>query len=131
MQLNAIKFVMLGFLLAVAAGCTSAASQPIPDGVYTDSGGVVELSLVKGNWFINHGPFKHVEEGTYLFSGNQIQFNLVKRDPIDECNAAETSFAYHWSLAGKSMTLTKLDDNCGIRTSDLAGGPLSLKGTGQ
>ncbi len=125
------QFVILGFFLILAAGCASASQQPIPDGISHNTTGIVELSLVKGSWFINHGALSHVEEGTYEFSGNQIKFNLAKQSPQDICDAAEKSFAYEWSFAGESISLKKLDDRCDVRTSDLAGGPFTLKGSDQ
>ncbi len=129
MRTRLIPFMVLGLVLVSALACTAAANQPIPDGIY--SYGVVELSLVNGNWAITHGSFINVEEGTYTVAGNQIQFNLVKQASADECSTTQKSFAYQWSVAAKSITLTKLDDTCEIRISDLTGSALSLKGAGQ
>ncbi len=131
MRIRIVQFGALGLLLLLAIGCASAAAQPIPDGVYTSRDGIVDLRLAKGSWFITHGPFAHVEEGTYAFSGNQIRFELVKQDLADECSATQKTFSYQWTTSGKSITLTKLDDSCSIRMSDLTGGPLALKDASQ
>ncbi len=125
------RLIVLAILPVLAAGCGSAAAQPVTDGIYTDPTGTVELSLANGNWFVNHDVHKHVEEGTYKFSGNQIQFTLLKQDSGDLCDSGEKTFAYQWTLAGKSITLTHIDDQCNIRSADLTWSPLSLKGTAQ
>ena len=129
MKVYTTKFVALGLLCFLLVGCTSAA-QPVPEGIYTD-GNLVELSLVKGHWFINHGTSKDIEDGSYLFSGNQIKFSLEKAFSGGECDPAEKTFSYQWSFDGKSITLTNLDDKCVIRAIDLANAPLLYEGPAQ
>ncbi len=106
-------------------------SQPISDGIYTNYPGTIELGLVKGEWFLNLGAKKHVEEGIYTFSGNQIAFDVSRRDSEDPCDAGEKSFHYQWGWAGGSITLTPLDDSCDVRTLGLVQGPLLQEGAGQ
>ncbi len=106
-------------------------SQPVPDGIYTNYTGLVELSLVQGKWLLKIGSKGLGEEGTYAIFGDQIKFNLVKRDAFDACDAVQTSFSYEWRWAGGSIMLTPLDDSCDIRTLGLAQGPLLQEGAEQ
>lgn len=108
---------LAGASLTIAATCSSAAA--FPTGAY-EAGGMVLNFGGDGRIHVLQGG-KSVVEGTYKIAGDKL--TLTDVSGTFACPKDEASGTYIWQIDKSALTLTKVDDPCDDRASDITGHP--------
>lgn len=108
---------LAGLSLTVAATCYGAAA--FPTGAY-EAGGIVINFGSDGRVHVLQGD-KSVVEGTYKIVGNKLTLTDVSGSFA--CPKDKASGTYTWQIEESAPTLTKVDDPCDDRSSDITGHP--------
>jgi hypothetical protein len=103
-------------LTMAATWCVAAA---FPTGAYEAGGTVIDFGS-DGRVHVLQGG-KSVVEGTYKVTGDKLTLTDVSGSFA--CPKDKASGTYTWHVKESALTLTKVDDPCDDRSSDITGHP--------
>jgi hypothetical protein len=103
-------------LTMAATWCVAAA---FPTGAYEAGGTVIDFGS-DGRVHVLRGG-KSVVEGTYKVTGDKLTLTDVSGSFA--CPKDKASGTYTWHVKESALTLTKVDDPCDDRSSDITGHP--------
>lgn len=106
----------------LAAGAGFAASN-FPPGEYVAGGTTLRFGTDGKVHVMEHG--KEVVLGTYTSTANQLVITDVSGPYA--CAEGKKTGTYAWQMHGSDVTLTKVEDACDDRASDLVGHPWRKK----
>jgi hypothetical protein len=106
---------MVACSLSMAAG--SAIAAAFPAGKYGAGGMSIEFGA-NGRFHVTEGG-QSIVEGTYKADGDKLTLTDVSGPQA--CAGKAASGTYYWRLDHSALTLTKADDPCEDRASDLSG----------
>jgi hypothetical protein len=109
-----------GLSLTMATLCGAAA---FPAGTYEAGGTSIEFGS-DGHVHVVQGG-KSVVEGTYKGVGDKL--TITDESGAFACPKDKASGTYTWHVEKSALTLTKVDDPCDDRSSDLTGHPWQKK----
>ena len=108
---------LAGLSLSMVALWSGAAA--FPTGAYEADGTVIDFGS-DGRVHISQGG-KTMVEGTYKIAGDKLTLTDVSGSFA--CPKDKASGTYTWQVQTSALTLTKVDDPCDDRSSDLTGHP--------
>ncbi|HVT33104.1 MAG TPA: hypothetical protein VHE32_10675 [Rhodanobacteraceae bacterium] len=109
-------------LTAVSLGTAAAAASgaAFPAGKYHSGNMVIDFGADGRFHVVESG--KAIVDGTYQTDGGKVTLTDVSGP--EACTGDEASGTYGWRVDGTALTLTKANDPCDVRASDLTRHPL-------